>query len=121
MLVELLVNAGKLVTREELQQKLWPADTFVDQDKESYYLALPQAQGTIRADAPNWQPWIMFFLRALQQQMKKLARKVERASPFIHFWSPSRIHRAPIGPESKLEHYSRFHHIFQSFYRCAIV
>lgn len=32
VLVELLVNAGKLVTREELQQKLWPADTFVDFD-----------------------------------------------------------------------------------------
>jgi DNA-binding winged helix-turn-helix (wHTH) protein len=32
VLFELLENAGKLVTREELQQKLWPADTFVDFD-----------------------------------------------------------------------------------------
>src|SRR5215469_10318963 len=32
VLVELLANAGTLVTREELQQKLWPADTFVDFD-----------------------------------------------------------------------------------------
>ena len=32
VLVELLVNAGKLVTREELKQKLWPADTFVNFD-----------------------------------------------------------------------------------------
>jgi DNA-binding winged helix-turn-helix (wHTH) protein/Tol biopolymer transport system component len=32
VLVELLANAGRLVTREELQQKLWPADTFVDFD-----------------------------------------------------------------------------------------
>jgi DNA-binding winged helix-turn-helix (wHTH) protein/Tol biopolymer transport system component len=32
VLVELLANAGQLVTREELQQKLWPADTFVDFD-----------------------------------------------------------------------------------------
>ena len=30
VLVELLANAGRLVTREELQKKLWPADTFVD-------------------------------------------------------------------------------------------
>lgn len=29
-LVELASNAGRIVTREELQQKLWPADTFVD-------------------------------------------------------------------------------------------
>jgi len=33
VLVELLANAGTLVTREELQQKLWPADTFVAQRK----------------------------------------------------------------------------------------
>src|SRR5215471_18774177 len=32
VLLELLANAGTLVTREGLQQKLWPADTFVDFD-----------------------------------------------------------------------------------------
>jgi DNA-binding winged helix-turn-helix (wHTH) protein/Tol biopolymer transport system component len=32
VLVELVSNAGKVVSREELQQKLWPADTFVDFD-----------------------------------------------------------------------------------------
>jgi len=29
---ELIANARKLVSRKELQQKLWPADTFVDFD-----------------------------------------------------------------------------------------
>ena len=32
VLVELAANAGKVVSREDLQQKLWPADTFVDFD-----------------------------------------------------------------------------------------
>jgi DNA-binding winged helix-turn-helix (wHTH) protein len=32
VLAELVANAGQVVTREELQQKLWPADTFVDFD-----------------------------------------------------------------------------------------
>src|SRR5260370_18356355 len=32
VLVELLADAGRVVTREHLQQKLWPADTFVDFD-----------------------------------------------------------------------------------------
>ena len=32
VLIELLANAGTVVTREDLQQKLWPADTFVDFD-----------------------------------------------------------------------------------------
>jgi len=53
-------------------------ESAIEQSKECYYLALRQTQGTIRTDEPNWQPWILFFLRALQQQMKQLARKVER-------------------------------------------
>lgn len=53
-------------------------ESVVEQSKEEYYLALRQTQGTIRADQPNWQPWILFFLRALQKQMKRLAKKVER-------------------------------------------
>src|SRR5947199_4363439 len=32
VLLSLLERAGVVVTREELQQKLWPADTFVDFD-----------------------------------------------------------------------------------------
>jgi len=32
VLAELLANAGRIVTRQELQRKLWPADTFVDFD-----------------------------------------------------------------------------------------
>ena len=32
MLVYLLDRAGEVVTREELRQQLWPADTFVDFD-----------------------------------------------------------------------------------------
>ena len=53
-------------------------ESVIEQSKEGYYLALRQTQGTIRTDAPNWQPWTVFFLRALQQQMKRLAKKVER-------------------------------------------
>lgn len=53
-------------------------ESMIEQSKEGYYLALRQTQGTIRTDAPNWQPWIIFFLRALQQQMRRLAKKVEQ-------------------------------------------
>ena len=35
-------------------------------------------QGSIRSDAPNWQPWLLFFLRALAEQVRRLHRKVER-------------------------------------------
>ena len=50
----------------------------IENSKESYYLGLRQTQGTIRTEAPNWQPWLVFFLRALQQQKRRLAVKVER-------------------------------------------
>jgi Fic family protein len=53
-------------------------ESVIEQSKEGYYLALRQTQGTIRTDMPNWQPWLLFFLHALQQQMKRLAKKVER-------------------------------------------
>lgn len=53
-------------------------ESIVEHNKEGYYLALRQTQQTIRTDKPDWQPWLVFFLRALQQQMQNLARKVER-------------------------------------------
>ena len=36
VLLMLLEKPGQLVTREELQQRLWPADTFVEFDKGIY-------------------------------------------------------------------------------------
>lgn len=53
-------------------------ESVIEQSKEGYYLALRQTQGTILTDAPSWQPWLLFFLRALQQQVRRLAFKVER-------------------------------------------
>lgn len=53
-------------------------ESVIEQSKEAYYLALRQTQGTVRTEAPNWQPWVLFFLRSLRQQMKHLAKKVER-------------------------------------------
>ena len=53
-------------------------ESVIEHSKEGYYLALRQTQETIRTGAPNWQPWLLFFLRALQQQMRQLAKKVER-------------------------------------------
>ncbi|HXC24668.1 MAG TPA: Fic family protein [Gemmatimonadaceae bacterium] len=53
-------------------------ESVIEQSKEDYYLALRQTQGTIRTEAPNWQPWIGFFLRALQQQERHLAAKVKQ-------------------------------------------
>tara|TARA_R110002124_G_scaffold265191_3_gene431891 strand:- start:2182 stop:3231 length:1050 start_codon:yes stop_codon:yes gene_type:complete len=53
-------------------------ESVIENSKDGYYLALRQTQGTIRSEAPDWQPWLSFFLRALQQQKRRLADKVER-------------------------------------------
>ncbi len=53
-------------------------ESVIEQSKEAYYLALRQTQGTIRTATPDWQPWLIFFLRALAEQVRRLNRKVER-------------------------------------------
>lgn len=53
-------------------------ESVIEQSKEGYYLALRRTQGTIRTEAPDWQPWVMFFLKALQQQKDRLAKRIER-------------------------------------------
>jgi Fic family protein len=41
-------------------------ESVIENSKENYYLALRETQRTIRTDSPNWQPWLVFFMRALQ-------------------------------------------------------
>lgn len=53
-------------------------ESVIEQNKEAYYLALRQTQRTIRSDSPDWQPWLIFFLRALAEQVRRLERKIER-------------------------------------------
>jgi len=52
-------------------------ESVIEQHKDAYYLALRQTQGTIRTGAPDWQPWLLFFLRAMDEQARRLRRKLE--------------------------------------------
>ena len=53
-------------------------ESVIENNKEGYYLALRQTQGSIRSATPDWQPWLVFFLRALKEQKRRLAVKMER-------------------------------------------
>ena len=53
-------------------------ESVIEQTKEGYYLALRGTQGTIRSQAPDWQPWVMYFLRALLKQKQRLEAKIQR-------------------------------------------
>ena len=53
-------------------------ESVIEQSKDAYYLALRRTQVTIRTETPDWQPWLIFFLRSLQQQKARLEKKLER-------------------------------------------
>ena len=53
-------------------------ESVIERNKEGYYRALRETQGTIRTDHPDWQPWVSFFLKALRSQLEVLEKKIER-------------------------------------------
>lgn len=53
-------------------------EAIIERSKEGYYLALRQTQGTLKTENPNWQPWVLFFLKALKQQKERLEVKLEK-------------------------------------------
>jgi Fic family protein len=58
-------------------------ESVIELNKENYYLALRQTQSSIRSDNPNWQPWLMFFLNSLSEQVRRLEKKIEREKIII--------------------------------------
>lgn len=53
-------------------------ESIVEQSKDAYYLALRNTQQTVRTRTPDWQPWVAFFLKSLQQQKARLEKKTEQ-------------------------------------------
>lgn len=51
-------------------------ESIIEQNKEGYYLALRRTQATITADAPDWEPWLLFFARALSKQVVRLQERM---------------------------------------------
>lgn len=53
-------------------------ESVIEAGKENYYLSLRRTQGTLTEAAPDWEPWMLFFLQALQKQKARLEEKVAR-------------------------------------------
>ncbi|MEL7185921.1 MAG: Fic family protein [Pseudomonadota bacterium] len=53
-------------------------ESIIEQNKDSYYLALRRTQVTIRNEAPEWNHWLDFFLNTLAQQKARLQKTIER-------------------------------------------
>jgi Fic family protein len=52
-------------------------ESVIEESKGGYYAALRQTQQTLKADKPDFEAWLVFFLRCLVHQKDRLARKVE--------------------------------------------
>lgn len=56
-------------------------ESVIEENKESYYLALRRMQASFAqasAEVVDWEPWLVFFLRALHAQTTRLQAKIER-------------------------------------------
>ena len=53
-------------------------ERVVEENKDLYYRALRRTQTTLKGEAPDWEPWIGFFLRALKKQKDSLAKRLDR-------------------------------------------
>jgi Fic family protein len=51
-------------------------ESVIERNKENYYIALRKTQATLK-DEPNYDPWLLFFLKSLQKQKTHLERKLE--------------------------------------------
>jgi len=51
-------------------------ESVIEANKDGYYLALRRTQRTLAEALPDWEPWLLFFLRALQRQKARLAEKI---------------------------------------------
>jgi Fic family protein len=52
-------------------------ESIIEESKEGYYLALRKTQNTLGRAEPDWEPWILFFLRVLQRQKNRLQAKLD--------------------------------------------
>ncbi|MEX2578385.1 MAG: Fic family protein [Verrucomicrobiales bacterium] len=72
-------------------------ESVVEHNKEAYYLALRRTQTSFRDDEADWEPWLLFFLRAMRSQIERLR---ERLAELPESTAP--VHQSPPGELSPL-------------------
>lgn len=54
-------------------------ERVIEENKDLYYRALRRTQTTLESEAPDWEPWLRFFLRCLKKQKDGLAARIDSA------------------------------------------
>jgi Fic family protein len=55
-------------------------ESVIESTKEGYYRALRRTQTSLRSEKPDWEAWLLFFLRSLVKQKDALAKKIDLES-----------------------------------------
>jgi TolB-like protein/DNA-binding winged helix-turn-helix (wHTH) protein/Tfp pilus assembly protein PilF len=86
VLLALLENAGRVVTRDELRERLWPADTFVDFDH-GLNIAINKIRGVLNDTAAN-----PCFIETVPKRGYRFIAPVERipSPPLVEAAEPLR-------------------------------
>ena len=63
-------------------------ESIIERSKEAYYVALRKTQSSFRSPAPDWTPWLTFFLRCLVRQKNRLEIKMQAAQVQMENLSP---------------------------------
>jgi len=50
--------------------------SVIEHRKEAYYLALRRTQISFAKDKADWEPWLLFFLRAMKEQIERLRARL---------------------------------------------
>jgi Fic family protein len=53
-------------------------ERVIEENKDLYYKALRRTQTTLKSEAPDWEPWVGFFLRCLKKQKDSLTARLDR-------------------------------------------
>jgi Fic family protein len=56
-------------------------ESIIEQSKEAYYLALRRTQTTWQQGQPDWDAWLVFFLRTLHRQTQVLQQRLAGQKP----------------------------------------
>jgi cholera toxin transcriptional activator len=91
ILVSLLARAGEVVTREELREKLWPADTFVDFDH-SLNTAIAKLREALGDSASSPR-----YVETLARRGYRFLAPVQRSEAKPQDSPPAILKSAPVG------------------------
>lgn len=102
VLALLLEHAGEVVTREELQQKLWPGETFVDFDH-SLNTAINKVREALGDSASNPR-----YVETLARKGYRFITPLQSEKP-----SPHSILAAPSPPSEAVRHAAALHPVLE--------